>query len=123
MAGESYLTRDHDTIRRWVEERNGSPATVGSTRTDDDPGLIRLDFPGYSGEGALEEISWEEWFAKFDRSDLVLLFQETTKEGRQSSFNKLISAESAEEASSSSEWRGGDGRPEARRSATEKARR
>lgn len=49
MAGERYMTTEHDRIREWVEDRNGKPSTVKSTHSDDDPGLIRLDFPGYSG--------------------------------------------------------------------------
>jgi hypothetical protein len=28
----------------------------------DDVGMIRIDFPGFSGEDPLEEISWDEWF-------------------------------------------------------------
>lgn len=107
MAGERYMTTDHDRIRRWVEERGGKPSTVKSTHTDDDPGLIRLDFPGYSGGDSLEEIAWDEWFQKFDDSDLVLLHQETLASGEQSNFNKLISRSTAEE-NDSAEWVGGE---------------
>lgn len=106
MSGERYLTRDHETIRRWAEERDGTPSTVGSTRGDGDPGLIRIDFPGYAGEGELEEVSWDEWFRKFDDNDLVLLYQETTSDGERSSFNKLLRAETADEAASNAEWKG-----------------
>jgi competence ComEA-like helix-hairpin-helix protein len=108
MAGERFMTTDHDTIRDWVETRNGKPSTVKSTHTEDDPGLIRLDFPGYSGGDSLEEISWDEWFEKFDESDLVLLYQETLADGGQSNFNKLISRKTAEE-NDSAEWAGESG--------------
>jgi hypothetical protein len=37
--------------------------------------MIRLDFPGYGGEESLEEISWDEWFDKFDERNLALLVQ------------------------------------------------
>ena len=109
MAGERYMTQDHETIRRWAEERDGKPATVASTHSGDDAGLIRLDFPGYSGEGSLEEISWEEWFRKFDESDLVLLYQETLADGGRSNFNKLVSRETAEENDSAQWVQGGTG--------------
>ncbi len=102
------MTTDHDRIRSWAEQRNGKPSTVKSTHTEDDPGLIRLDFPGYSGGDSLEEITWEEWFDKFDRSGLVLLYQETLADGGQSSFNKLISRDTAEE-NDSAEWAGEPG--------------
>lgn len=108
MAGERYMTTDHDRIRDWAESRDGQPATVASTHKADDPGLIRLDFPGYSGGDALESISWDEWFGKFDEGDLVLLFQETRASGGRSSFNKLISRETAEQ-NDSAEWVGARG--------------
>jgi hypothetical protein len=88
----SKITTDHDEIRKWVEARQGSPASVkGTERGDDEAGLLRIDFPGYSGEGSLEHISWEEFFDKFEESRLAFLYQEETKQGGQSRFFKLVS--------------------------------
>jgi hypothetical protein len=98
MARTSASSRpltDHNEIRRWAEERGAHPACVRGTRSSDDIGLIRLDFPGYSGEGKLEEISWDEWFEKFDQSGLALLIQDETARGQRSNFNKLVSRETA----------------------------
>lgn len=98
MARTSASARpvtDHDEIRRWAEQRNAKPACVRRTGSDDDIGMIRLDFPGYSGEESLEEISWDEWFDKFDESNLSLLVQDTTARGQQSNFNKLVSRQTA----------------------------
>ena len=86
----SERTIDHDKIREWAEARGGKPATVKRTHTEDDVGIIRIDFPGYSGKDSLEEITWEEFFEKFDESDLALIYQEKTAEGKQSNFNKLV---------------------------------
>ena len=86
MAGESKTTTNHDEIRKWVEERGGHPATVRGTGDRDEPGVLRIDFPGYSGKDRLEEISWDEWFRAFDENGLALLYQD---EG-QSRFNKLV---------------------------------
>ncbi len=91
----SLTTTDHDTIRRWAEERGGKPSEVGSTARGDDVGIIRIDFPGYSGEGKLEEIAWEEWFKKFDESSLALVYEEHTSGGERSNFNKLVGRETA----------------------------
>ena len=84
------MTIDHEEIRKWAESRKAKPSRVAGTEGKDDPGLIRLDFPGYSGEGKLEEISWEEWFQKFDENELGLLIQEKTADGETSNFNKLV---------------------------------
>lgn len=97
MSDESRMTTDHEEIRQWAEERGGQPARVKGTGDEDDPGLLRIDFPGYSGEGRLEPISWDEFFEKFDESNLALLYQEETQDGDQSRFNKLVSREHMEE--------------------------
>jgi hypothetical protein len=86
----SHELTDHDEIRHWAEERHAVPSCVKGTGGGDDTGMIRLDFPGYSGEDSLEEISWDDWFEKFDDSGLALLVQETTAGGAKSNFNKLV---------------------------------
>jgi hypothetical protein len=84
--GATLSTRDHDTIRRWAETRGAKPVRVKDT------GVIELDFPGYSGGDRFEEISWDDWFKVFDDRNLELQYQETTKDGEQSNFNRLTEA-------------------------------
>jgi hypothetical protein len=83
-------TTDHQTIRRWAEERGAHPATVIGT-TSDTTGVLRLDFPGYSGKDTLKEVSWKDFFKKFDRAHLSFLYQDKTASGRKSRFCKFIS--------------------------------
>jgi hypothetical protein len=90
---------DHDEIRRWAEEREGRPSCVRGTGGADDVGMIRLDFPGYSGEDSLEVIAWDDWFQKFEEGNLALIVQDETAEGQRSNFNKLVGREAAEESS------------------------
>lgn len=92
-GSEAQVTTDHDEIRRWVEERGGHPACVRGTGNKGDVGLLRIDFPGYTGEQKLQPISWDEFFEKFDEQGLALLFQEKTQ-GKQSRFSKLINRSS-----------------------------
>src|SRR4051794_41722761 len=110
MANLSKTTQDHEEIRRWAEERGGKPAHVKSTESDDDIGILRIDFPGFSGEGSLEEISWDEFFEKFDDNNLALIYQEETAEGEKSNFNKLVKAETAATAEHGGSGRGGSSR-------------
>ena len=98
---KAKTTTSHRLIQRWAEERGGKPSTVkGTRRKGDAAGIIRIDFPGYSGEGTLKEVTWDEFFAKFDEGRLVFLYQEATADGKPSRFCKFISWESAEEAAS-----------------------
>lgn len=98
MANLSKTTKDHEEIRRWAEERGGKPSHVKSTGSSEDIGILRIDFPGYSGQGSLEPITWEEWFQKFDDRDLALIYQEKTAGGERSNFNKIVSSETAAES-------------------------
>ncbi len=93
---KTRVLTDHEEIRRWAEERNAQPARVKGTGGDGDVGMIRLDFPGYTGEESLEPINWDEWFRKFDESNLALLVQDETARGERSNFNKLIGRETAQ---------------------------
>lgn len=94
---KAKITTDHDEIRRWAEERGAKPACVRGTGDPHDIGILRLDFPGYTGEHSLQPISWDDWFKKFDERGLELLHQETTAKGQKSNFNKLISRQTAAE--------------------------
>jgi len=91
MSKLSKATTDRDAIRRWAEERGGRPAAVKSTReSGTDTGILRIDFPGYSGRESLEEISRDEFFEKSDDANLALVYEEETPEGESSNFNKLV---------------------------------
>jgi hypothetical protein len=89
--GSSKTTTDHDTIKKWVEERGGSPASVKGTAADDEAGVLRIDFPGYSGQDRLEHISWDEFFEKFDEKKLAFLYQDEMRDGEESRFFKFVS--------------------------------
>lgn len=88
--GATHLTRNHDLIRRWAEERGGVPATVPGTEHDGHLGVLRFDFPGFGGR-ELQHVSWEEWFRAFDVRDLVFVYQETKTDGTQSNFFRFDS--------------------------------
>ncbi len=77
-------TTDHDEIRKWAESRGGRPSRVKDTERGDDAGILRIDFG--DRDDSLEEISWDEFFEKFEESELALLYDED----KNSRFNKLI---------------------------------
>jgi hypothetical protein len=95
MTGESKVTTDHEEIRRWVESHGGRPARVKDTGKGDDPGILRIDFPGDGDDEGLEPISWDEWFEWFDRNGLAFVYQDEKADGEPSTFNKLVSREAA----------------------------
>jgi hypothetical protein len=100
--GSAKSTTDLNEIRRWAEERDGKPVSVKGTARGGAAGLLRIDFPGYSGAGKLEEISWDDWYQKFQESNLEFLYQDTTSDGQQSRFFKLVSRGTAQKKNSRS---------------------
>jgi len=93
------VTTDHEQIREWVEERGGRPACVKGTGGRGDTGLLRIDYPGRGDDDKLKEISWDEFFEKFDEQGLAFLHQDKTKGGRTSRFSKLVARGSRSENS------------------------
>jgi len=91
MSSESRTTTDHDEIRSWVEQHGGKPASVAGTESGDAAGVLRIDFPGGAGGDQLEQVSWDEWFEKFDDNELAFLYQEKKASGEDSTFFKLVS--------------------------------
>jgi hypothetical protein len=85
-GSKAKMTKDHDEIRRWAEQHGGSPASVKGTSKGGEAGLLRIDFPGFSGERTLQKISWEEFFDKFDEQNLTFLY-DSKKDSR---FNKFV---------------------------------
>ena len=94
---DAKATTDHQKIKQWAEERGGKPAAVKGTGSGNDPGVLRIDFPGYSGEETLEQITWEQFFDKFEKEGLAFLYQEETHEGEVSRFSKLTNRGESDE--------------------------
>ena len=87
-AGRSLVTTDHEVIRQWAKARRAVPSTVAGTEHDGHLGVLRFDFPGYSGD-RLVEVSWAEWFEAFDKRRLNFIYQERLASGDRSNFFQL----------------------------------
>ena len=75
---ENRTTTDHEEIRRWAEERGGRPAAVVNSQNNEDvaAGGLRIDFPDYDSGEPLQEITWTEFFDRFEEENLTFIFQE-----------------------------------------------
>ena len=76
----TQATRAHEAIRRWATEHQAEPATGEATESgpakvvvNDGGGRIRFNFPGFA---PFRPITWDEWFAHFDRDHLLFVFEE-----------------------------------------------
>jgi hypothetical protein len=94
----SKTTTDHEEIRKWAEARGAVPSEVASTHKGGEPGILRFEFPEapHHNDSKLSEISWDDFFEKFDANDLEFLYQDRTAAGEQSNFNKFVHPEHEE---------------------------
>jgi hypothetical protein len=74
-------TTDHETIRRWVEERGGRPARTGPEGRTGAVGALHIDFPSSVPGRPVQSISWEEFFADFDGQGLEFLYTDEPTAG------------------------------------------
>lgn len=88
--GQTLATRSIDVIKAWADERKAKPATSPGGDTEN-PRVLRLDFPDY--DKGLMQVSWDAWAKTFQDRDLVFLFQQHMKSGKQSNFFRLDSPE------------------------------
>lgn len=84
------VTTDHDEIRRWVESHGGRPARVRGNVADDRVGLLRIDFGQKHAKEPLMALSWEDFFDRFDSSDLAMLYRVNGNEGGGMPFHRLV---------------------------------
>jgi len=87
---EAVKSTDHEAIKRWAEERGGRPSVVRTKQGKG--GILRFDFG--EKEDNLEEIEWKEFFEIFEESELALLAQVETAEGKTSRFAKFVRRDS-----------------------------
>ena len=108
-GGAAQTTQDHEQIRQWAESRGGKPACVVGTESGDSC-LLRIDFPGGAGPESLQSLDWDEFFDRFDKNGLEFLYQDKTKGGRTSWFNKFVRPEAGSSSRGRSRSRGRDAR-------------
>jgi hypothetical protein len=92
---QAKVTTDHSKIRSWAEQRGGHPATVRATSGDSQAGILRLDFD--PKDESLKDVSWDEFFRKFDGEKLAFLYQDKTPEGKISRFHKFVDRNAADD--------------------------
>lgn len=69
--GIGRKTIDHMRIKTWALLRGGVPATDPSADS------LHINFPDQDGDENLDEITWSEFFRRFDEAGLALeLFDE-----------------------------------------------
>jgi hypothetical protein len=85
-GARTRATTDHAEIRRWMESLRARPAVIEAGASGE-PDIIRVHVPGSSGKN-VHDVSWDEFFARFEAGKLALVYQE--REGRKSPAHRLV---------------------------------
>jgi hypothetical protein len=86
---QTRTTTRRDEIREWAEKCGGVPASVAGTEKGGEAGVLRFRFRE-DADDKLQEISWDEFFEKFDKEQLALVYQDGDAESCDSRFFKLV---------------------------------
>ncbi|WP_323676408.1 hypothetical protein [Halorubellus sp. PRR65] len=83
-GGHGDATTNHETIRRWAEQRNANPARASANGD----GALRFSFPEMD---RFTVVPWREFFATFEREGLAFVYQPEEDPGVDSSrFYKFV---------------------------------
>lgn len=70
------VTTDKQFIKQWIETRNGFPAIRMEISDANIIETLTIGFPGCINYQDFHEITWDEFFERFDRSRLAFLYQD-----------------------------------------------
>lgn len=90
VGGREMYTTNHDQIRRWVEDRGGSPSRTLGSEYGLDKGGLYIRFADEEPDVETKSIDWTEFFKLFDGFELAFLFRNRTPSGSQSRFYEFI---------------------------------
>ena len=82
---EAKRARDHDMIRSWVET-----AVVTQPSSKAPASCIDFNEPGGNDDVRLRRVPWDEFVRILDTRGLEFLYQERTRDGKTSGFNKFV---------------------------------
>ncbi len=88
-GSKTKTTIDHDEIRRWVEEHHGRPTTADPP-AEGFPGVLQIAFPERGNEAAIDELSWMEFFGKFEDQELAFIYELEPPGQATSHFAKFV---------------------------------
>ena len=86
-------TTDHDTVREWVEARDAVPAHATTTGDEGDLDIVGIDFTELESDANLEDVSWDDFFEKFESAGLAFRYRDEEQHGERSYFHRFVRRE------------------------------
>lgn len=86
-------TVSHEKIIDWTKSRGGKPAVLKDNNGNASDKL-HINFLGFAEDDL--QVSWDEFFAIFDRKNLEFLYIDENGDGRESYFYKFALSDSVQ---------------------------
>jgi hypothetical protein len=80
-----HITTDHHVIFSWARRRGAHPSTFEG---DEHPWPLLFNF-GSVGFG-LKEISWDKFFAEFERANLAFVYRDASPNGHLDDLHEFV---------------------------------
>jgi hypothetical protein len=80
-----HITIDHQVVFSWAQRTGACPSTF---EEDDRPWPLFFSF-GPVGAG-LKEISWDKFFAEFERADLAFVYRDAGPNAELDDFHEFV---------------------------------
>ncbi|WP_423743482.1 hypothetical protein V5735_10530 (plasmid) [Haladaptatus sp. SPP-AMP-3] len=93
-TNRGQVTTNHETITKWVEKHDGSPATAETC--DHSVGYLRIRFPD-TDDDELSTVSWREWLREFEAEELAFVYRNREERDGSSGFYELVDRTTAAE--------------------------
>lgn len=85
---ETKTTTDYDEIKAWARRRDAKPAAI--MEENDIVGSLQFIMPDVKTMERVGEISWDEWFEKFEREELAFLYLDASATGDPSNYHQFV---------------------------------
>lgn len=79
------VTTNHEEIKSWITTHDGKPDLIQTPGVGNSEEGLRIDFPGKEDEEYFnentksEDISWNEFFKRFEEWNLAFMYEEKTR--------------------------------------------
>jgi hypothetical protein len=80
-----YVTIDHQVIFSWAQRRGARPSTC-----EGDERSWPLLFSFGTANAGLEEISWDRFFAEFERANLAFIYRDFGPNGELDDLHEFV---------------------------------
>lgn len=92
MIENARVTRNHNKIRKWVEEHGGIPAyTAEKITPDEQEKVLRIIFKNEKNSEKIIVMNWNDFFTKFDQANLAFLYSDDLENGNKTNYYKFVS--------------------------------